>query len=103
MRDLFTTSEQVGVVERDGAPWEVCATAEARYDGTANQVVVELASFLRPVDIRVKEEHQSAGWLPRSQTLRETVARVEATALTREIFHRWVAQVRQSIPILVTP
>jgi hypothetical protein len=80
---------------------EACATAEALYDEEQSQLIVELDSFLRPTDLRFKEEHLPADFLPERQTFKESVSQDEAPELARDVFHRWVRTVRQSVTSMV--
>ncbi len=98
MKKIISSSEIIGSFTRDKRELEVCATGEADFDEVKSQLTMELDSFIRPVDIRVKEEHLAPEWLPKKEILRESVSREEALDLAKEIFHRWVAKVRQSVP-----
>jgi hypothetical protein len=91
-------SEVVATMERDGKPVEVCATATAQFDRDAGRLEVTLDAFVRPVDLLHAETHERPAWLPARETVREGVAWEEASALTRDIFQRWVRKVRQAIP-----
>ncbi len=99
MKRVISTSEIIGSFARDGREFEVCATAEADFDETSSQLQLELDSFIRPVDLRSKEKHLPTDWLPKKQNLKESVSQDEATDLAKEIFHRWVGKVRQSVPL----
>lgn len=99
MKRISSTSEIIGLFTRDEQEFEVCATAEAEFDDRKSQLVVEQDSFIRPVNNRAKEQHLPADWLPRKQSVIESVSREEAPELVREIFHRWVGLVRQSVPL----
>ena len=94
MRDghVISTAEIVEVLEER----EVCATAEAAFDGS--MLTVELDSFVRPVDLIHREQQVKPPWLPAGQVVRETVDHSEATAVTKDIFRSWVSRVRGSIP-----
>ena len=61
--------------------------------------MIELDSFVRPVNIRAREERWPADWLPKKQCLKETVSRDEGVNLVKDVFHRWIGKVRQSIPL----
>ena len=98
MKRIISTSEIIGLFTRDDQEFEVCATAEADFDDESSQLFLELDSFIRPVDIRSRENRLPAGWLPKKQGLRESVSQDEAVALAKEIFHRWVGKVRQAVP-----
>ena len=99
MKRIISTSEIIGSFTRGEHQFEVCATAEANFDEAKSQMKLELDSFIRPVDIRAKEKHLAADWLPKKQSLTEAVSQDEAVALAKEIFDRWVGKVRQSVPL----
>ncbi|MCI0743956.1 MAG: hypothetical protein L0Y58_00995, partial [Verrucomicrobia subdivision 3 bacterium] len=80
----------------DDPPREVCAAAEGTLEGAT--LTVELDCFVRPVDLRHKEQHSRPPWLPAAQVVRESVDITEAAAVTRDIFRGWVSKVRSSIP-----
>jgi hypothetical protein len=80
---------------------EACATAEALYDEEQSQLIIEMDSFLRPADLRFKEEHLPADFLPERQTFKDSVSQDEAAELARDIFHRWVRTVRESVTSMV--
>jgi hypothetical protein len=98
MKKIISSSEIIGSFMLDKHELEVCATGEADFDDVKSQLTMELDSFIRPVDIRVKEQHLAPEWLPKKQTLHESASRDEALDLAKEIFHRWVAKVRQAVP-----
>ena len=99
MKRILSTSEIIGAYSRGQKEYEVCATAEANYEEGDSLLIVDLDCFIRPVDIRVKEEHLPEDWLPKRQVLKESVSRNEASDLARDAFHRWVGKVRQSVPV----
>ncbi|HVY71002.1 MAG TPA: hypothetical protein VHH73_13805 [Verrucomicrobiae bacterium] len=98
MKRIIDTSQILGTVELPDGLREICATAVASYDEASRHLVTRLDSFLRATGSRVEERHVSAPWLPPAETLTETAEPEEAPDLAREIFHRWVAKVRQSAP-----
>jgi hypothetical protein len=98
MRKVISLNEIVELLELEEGNDEVCATAEAGYSEAIRSLVVRLDSFVRPVDLLTAEQNLTPGWLPRSDTVRETVLFDEAVPLARDIFKRWVEKVRQSIP-----
>ena len=98
MKRIISTSEIIGSFTRDEREFEVCATAEANLDESKSQLVVALDSFVRSVDICAKEKHLPADWLPKKQNVKESVSPEEAPDLAKDIFHRWVGKVRQSVP-----
>lgn len=79
---------------------EVCAAADANYDEDAACLIVKLNAYLRTTDLLAKEKSFSAGWLPKPETLRESVGPEETVDLARDIFHRWVHKVREAAPTL---
>lgn len=87
-------------METPDGEYEVCASAEANYDLDGRQLAVQLESFLRTTDIRIAEEHVSADWLPKPETIKESVGPEEALELGRDIFRRWVRKLRQACPSL---
>jgi hypothetical protein len=100
MKRIIDTSEVLGTVEQPEGPCEVCASAQANLDEAAGKLVVQLDAFLRPTALLAKERHFRADWLPKSETVRESVAREECHEVAREIFHRWVRKVREAAPQL---
>ncbi len=98
MKQVIDTSEVIGTVETPEGECEVCAAALAQYDEEAGRLRVELDAFLRTTDLRKKEKRLTTGWLPPPQTVTEGVGADETVDLTKEIFHRWVAKVREASP-----
>lgn len=92
--------ETVGIIETPKGSHELCAAADATYEESTHKLVIALDAFLRPVDFRIKEEHYRAPWMPKSETISEGVDSEDSGALARDIFHRWVAKVRESAPSL---
>ena len=78
----------------------MCATADAKYDEDATRLVVKLDAFLRTTDLLTKEKRFPADWLPKPETVRESVGPDETVEMARDIFHRWVQRVRQTVPAL---
>jgi len=103
MKRVIDTSEVLGTVDTPDGACEVCAAADANYDQTAGRLVVRLESFLRLTNLRAKEKHVPANWLPKPETVTESVAADETGDAARNIFHRWVRKVRQAAPSLHNP
>ena len=80
---------------------EVIATAEAAFDESQSVVVVELDSHVLVTDARGHETRVPEDWLPARESVREHVPLPEAPDAAKEIFERWGAKVRASIPSLV--
>ena len=100
MKRIIDTSEVLGTVEIPEGTREVCASAEANYDEDARRLVMKLDAYLRNTELVTKEKRFAAAWLPKSETVRESVGPDEAMAMAREIFHRWVQKVRRAVPTL---
>lgn len=102
MKRIINTTEVVGTIDLP-EECEVCASADASYDSDAQLVTIQLDCFLRTTDVRTKERHPAASWLPASETVKDKVAQEEASEMAREIFHRWVRKVREATPSLHSP
>jgi hypothetical protein len=100
MKRIIDTSEVLGTVDLPTGSCELCAAADANYDEEMNRLLVRLTSFLRTTDLRAKEKQLSATWLPKPETLMESVGSDEALDAARDIFHRWVRKVREAAPAL---
>lgn len=100
MKRVIDTSEVLGTVDTPQGLAEVCAAAEAHYDEEAARLIVGLDAYLRTADLRKKERRFWADWLPKPETISETVGPDETAGMARDIFHRWVRKVRESVPSL---
>jgi len=100
MKRVSDTIEVLGTVKMPKGTCEVCATADAKYDEDATRLVVKLDAFLRTTDLLTKEKRFPADWLPKPETVRESVGPDETVEMARDIFHRWVQRVRQTVPAL---
>ena len=100
MKQVIDTSEVLGTLETPAGPRELCVSADAQFDEGAGRLVVKLEAFLRNTDLVTKERHFTASWLPKPETVRESVGPDETVELAREIFHRWVRKVRDAAPTL---
>lgn len=100
MKRISDTSEMLGVVETPEGLRELCASAEANYDEEMERLMVKLEAFLRNVDLVTKERRFTANWLPKAETLCESVGPEDASEVAREIFHRWVRKIRAAAPSL---
>lgn len=103
MRRLIDTSEVLGVVGLPDGACEVCASACANYHEDTARLVMQLNAFLRTTSLTEKEQCFAADWLPKPETVTESVGPEEATELARDIFHRWTQKVRQAAPTLHQP
>jgi hypothetical protein len=100
MKRVTDTTEVLGTVEMPQGRCEVCASADARYDEEATRLVVKLDAFLRTTDLLTKERRFPAEWLPKPETVRETVGADETVEMAHDIFHRWARKVLLAVPAL---
>ncbi len=100
MKRVIDTSEVLGTVEMSSGPYELCAAADANYDEEKRRLIVRLTSFLRTTDLRAKETKLSANWLPKPETVEESVGAEETLEVARDVFHRWVRALRGAAPSL---
>lgn len=77
---------------------EVVVTADAAFDETKSQLVMELTSQIRRVGFGVSEAPVLRNWLPATQTLRERMSFEDALPAAKEIFHKWASRTRHSVP-----
>lgn len=76
----------------------MCASANANYDEDAARMVVKLDAFLRTTNLLTKETRFPAEWLPKPETVRESVGPDETVEMAHDIFHGWVRKVRRAVP-----
>jgi hypothetical protein len=101
MKRIYSSSQIIGNFTRGEKEFEACATGDAQFDEEHALLLMELDSFIRPVNLISKEKHLQVGWLPKKESLKEAVSAQEAPDLAREIFHRWVHKIQQAMPSLV--
>jgi hypothetical protein len=99
MQRIIDTSEVLGTVRMPRGLCELCGSAEASFDEEAGRLVVKLKAFLRSTDLLVREKHFRADWLPKDETVTESVAREECHEVARDIFQRWARKVREAAPL----
>ena len=92
----MSISEILGTIH-DGS-LQVCATAEATYDPTAEKISVALDAFTRRAVATDDGAHLPQPWLPASERVGEHLPRGEGDEFVRDVFHSWVKKVRASIP-----
>lgn len=92
LREVLQTAKG----SRDG--WELCATADAKYDRTTATVLFEL-------DVLVQAKHWPStrrgfrpSWLPAMKVVRRKVPLCEARGVARSVFRQWKRKVRQAVP-----
>ena len=88
MRKVISISEIVEAREVEQGTEEVCALAEADYAEEKSRLVVQLDCFLRVSDRRGHEQCIAQDWLPKAQTVEESVPPEEAVPAAKEIFQR---------------
>jgi hypothetical protein len=101
MKRVIDTTETLGPVATPEGGLEVCAAADARYDEDSAQLQVKLNAFLRSTDLRAKEQQFVADWLPKPETVVESVGPDETAEVARDVFRRWVRKVREARPPVV--
>ena len=100
MKRIIATSEVLGALEAPEGMCELCASAQASFDEATSRLTVNLEAFLRPTDLLVKERHFRADWLPKNDSVIESLSQEECPEVAREIFHSWVRKVREAAPHL---
>ena len=96
MQSAISIVEILGTIH-DGT-MEVCASADAKYDATAEKVSIALAAFARHFSTTGRGEHLPQPWLPRDEIVTEHLPQEDAGTFAREVFHSWVRKVRNSVP-----
>jgi hypothetical protein len=99
MKIIYSSSEMAGGFTKGQEDFEACATAAAEFDEKDSFLVMELDSFIRPVDLVSKVGQLQVGWLPKKENIKEIVSPEEAPALARKIFHHWVHKIQRAIPL----
>jgi len=61
-------------------------------------LIVKLEAFLRGAGLRNNETRFTAEWLPKPETVRESVGPDETGEMARDIVHRRVRKVRPASP-----
>ena len=86
-----------------GGGWELCATADARYDADSSTLVIKLDSVVQPVDLPLGLNGFRQPWLPAREIVKRRVPLRQARALAKEVFQRWTTKVRRTIPTRGNP
>ncbi len=103
MKHIITLSESFGHFDHSAGPCEAFTTCDAQYDESGRRLELRLDAVLRTTDVRHKEQHFRPGWIPKPETLHETVDMEEASDVARDVFHRWTRRVRESAPGATAP
>jgi len=90
------TNEVLAVVKTQDGEREIVAAADASYIEKEHCLVVKVDAFLRSTSLLTKEQHFTADWLPKRETVREHVGPDETVDLARDIFQGWVRKVREA-------
>ena len=91
--DLFI-NEVVDTREVGSGVVEIYASADGHHDRSTSVLEVKLDAY---VQNHVGEQFRPS-WIPRGQTIREHVAHEEIREVGRDMFHRWVKKVHESVP-----
>ena len=78
--------------------WELCATADVRYDPASSTVLVELDSLVQRGDLRDGVDGFRQPWLPAKEVVTRRVPLRDARVVAKEVFRRWMRKVRSTIP-----
>ena len=100
MKKLICSRKFVESVRGDGGEGEVCAAAEADYDGPDSRVVLELESFLRKASTSADGEVRQLPWLPGKSRVTEHALCGDASQAAHDVFASSVPKLRSSIPSL---
>ncbi len=100
MRKIVSLRQVVESVRDGGGGWELCATAQAKYDSARSTVVVELDSMVQPVDLAPGVDGFRQPWLPARVVVERCVPLTKARLTAQSLFRRWIVKVRRAIPEL---
>lgn len=104
MNEILQTREILGTVALPGGECELVASAAAEYHEAEGRMLVTLRASLEPRQAHGKANRAIvAEWLPKNQTVSESVSIDEAGEAAREIFRRWARKVREAAPGLHRP
>jgi hypothetical protein len=98
MHALLDTTQVIGTLSIEGAPYEVCAEAVASHDRHSNQLTVQLRAFLRAENQDHIGEITTPSWLPEPQTVVEHVESGEAYEVANDVFNSWRQKVAGCLP-----
>ena len=94
MQKIMFLSEVVQSSRSGGGGWELCVTADVKYDATAAALVIELDSLVQPVDLPPGVIGFRQPWLPTKEVVKRRVPLRKARAVARGAFRRWTTKVR---------
>lgn len=97
-RTVLDSTKILETREIDGKTYEVCATTQAILDEASSELLVQMDSFLRKVQLRGKDEILRPTWLPRTDTARLHVDLEESFDAAKEICNSWAEKVRRAVP-----
>ena len=97
MNRPFYSSEILQTQSRPEGETETVATIDAHFDADSHRLHAHLDCFLRRVNVAGKDLEFREPWLPSAQNASEGVDPEEAGELAHDLFHRWVAKVRNAI------
>jgi hypothetical protein len=98
MRKICSLREVVRSAASSHDGWELCATADAKYDRDSSTVLVELDSLVQPAHLPRGLNGFRQPWLPGKELVKQRVPLHEARAVARKVFRRWTTKVRRSVP-----
>lgn len=92
----MSISEILGTIH-DGHV-QVCATAEASYDGATERIAIALRAFTRCPSASADGAHGPEPWLPADECVTEHLPRSQSDEFVKDVFQSWVKKVRTSVP-----
>ncbi len=95
MKSDIYLSEIVSRRGSDAAVIDVLAAADGRFDRASSRLEVRQDAYLQ----NFAGEQFRPAWLPNGGTVSEHVPHEEIHEVGRDIFHRWVRKVRESVPL----
>jgi hypothetical protein len=95
---LLDATQVISTTEINGAPFEVCAEADASHDRRSHLLTVTLQSFVRGLSQETLGQKLTPDWLPPSETVHEYIEPDEAHEMASDIFASWCHRVAMKVP-----
>jgi hypothetical protein len=98
MRTIHETTQITETTTIGEDQYEICAIGKAQYEDANERLFIELDCFVRKVNLRGIDTCLRPDWLPRRDTVTDSVPLSDAGDEFKEIFRGWTGKVRASIP-----
>ncbi len=95
---LLDATQVISTTEIEGAPYEVCAEAQASHDRRSHLLTVTLNAFVRALNQEHLAKTATPDWLPPSETVHEYIEPEEAHEMASDIFASWCHRVTMKVP-----